>query len=70
MHMATVLACNHVELATFLLDTGSDPNGADDTGSTPMHSAAFAGSATLLRELKERGGAVDPPHDGGDLGIP
>ena len=64
-HLAVTLAAmfGHVEIVTMLLDTGEDPDRYNPIGahahSTPLHQAALAGHAGLVRLLVERGARLD-----------
>jgi ankyrin repeat protein len=64
-HLALALASQfgHVEIVRLLLDAGEDPNRYNPVGghshATPLHQAAGAGNAQLVRLLVERGARVD-----------
>jgi hypothetical protein len=64
-HLALALASQfgHVEIVRLLLDAGEDPNRYNPLGghshSTPLHQAAGAGYAELVRLLVERGARLD-----------
>jgi hypothetical protein len=62
-HRALALASQfgHVEIVKLLLDAGEDPNRYNliHSHSTPLHQAALAGHANLVRLLVERGARVD-----------
>src|SRR5258706_15323638 len=64
-HLALALAAQfgHVEIARLLLDAGEDPNRYNPVGghshSTPLHQAAGAGHADLVRLFVERGARLD-----------
>ncbi len=45
------------------LFSGADPDLADDSGNTPVHAAAFSGSARALRVLLEEGRADGGRHN-------
>jgi Ankyrin repeats (3 copies) len=64
-HRALALAAQlgHVEITRLLLDAGEDPNRFNPDGlhshSTPLHQAALAGHAAVVRLLVERGARLD-----------
>jgi len=64
-HWALALASQlgQVEIVRILLDAGEDPNRYNPVGghshSTPLHQAAAAGNAELVRLLVERGARLD-----------
>lgn len=64
-HAALALAAQHghVEIVRLLLDAGEDPSRYNPAGhhghSTPMHQAALAGHAAVVRLLVERGARLD-----------
>jgi hypothetical protein len=76
-HRATALAAQHghVDVLRLLLDAGEDPNRYNPKGnhghSTPLHQAAWAGHAGVVRLLVERGARLDIKdtiHEGTPLG--
>ena len=48
----------HVEIVRLLLDRGVDPNGAGESGITPLVGAALKGAAPVVRLLLDAG--ADP----------
>jgi len=64
-HLALALAAQfgHLEIACLLLDAGEDPNRYNPVGghshSTPLHQAAGAGHADVVRLFVERGARLD-----------
>ena len=64
-HRALALAAQHghAEIVGLLLDAGEDPNRYNPEGnhahSTPMHQAALAGHASVVKLLVERGARLD-----------
>jgi hypothetical protein len=62
-HLAVTLSAHfgHAEIVQLLLDAGEDPNryNSGHSHSTPLHEAAGAGHAAVVRLLVERGARLD-----------
>jgi glutaminase len=67
LHLAA--AGGHLEVARFLLDSGTDPNPADRWGGTPLHDAKLAENSALVELLTARGAhGGDPAHPESETG--
>jgi len=56
LHLATLYG--HLEVVSFLLDSGADIDAREEDGETPLHSAAWRSRLDVGRMLIERGSRV------------
>ena len=66
----STLLCSAVEkgdkdVAKLLLDSGADPNKANNARGSPLHWAAFGGQADIVKLLLKRGADFDKANDNG-----
>ena len=53
------------DIVRMLLDNGGDPNAANATGGTPLHTAAFTGDVAMVQMLLAAGGNANIKNDKG-----
>ncbi|VAI04012.1 unnamed protein product [Triticum turgidum subsp. durum] len=63
--LTVAIGCQNVDLVRYFLDQGAATMKLNDSGSTPLHLAAAAGSCEIVELLLSSGAYVDALHLGG-----